>query len=78
MKKWKSINYNKLEILLRFNALGISIQCKNSLQKFTTQGVINQVLIMDILDPEFVLFLQCAQKTGLRYLLIRGCAVNYL
>jgi len=32
---------------------------------------------MDILHPEFVLFLQCAEKTGLRYLLIGGYAVNY-
>lgn len=32
---------------------------------------------MDILHPEFVLFLKCAQKNDLRYLLIGGYAVNY-
>ncbi|MBC7872585.1 MAG: hypothetical protein H7Y01_01240, partial [Ferruginibacter sp.] len=32
---------------------------------------------MDILNHEFLLFLQCAGKTGLRYLLIGGYAVNY-
>jgi hypothetical protein len=32
---------------------------------------------MDILNNEFLLFLSCAQKTGLRYLLIGGYAVNY-
>ena len=32
---------------------------------------------MDILNSEFLLFLTCAQKTGLRYLLIGGYAVNY-
>jgi hypothetical protein len=32
---------------------------------------------MDILNNEFLLFLSCAQKNGLRYLLIGGYAVNY-
>jgi hypothetical protein len=32
---------------------------------------------MDILHPEFVLFLTCAAKNNLRYLLIGGYAVNY-
>lgn len=32
---------------------------------------------MDILNKEFLLFLTCAQQTGLRYLLIGGYAVNY-
>lgn len=32
---------------------------------------------MDILNDEFLLFLQCAQQTGLRYMLIGGYAVNY-
>ncbi len=32
---------------------------------------------MDILNPEFVLFLSCAAKNNLRYLLIGGYAVNY-
>lgn len=32
---------------------------------------------MDILNSEFLLFLKCAQQTGLRYLLIGGYAVNY-
>ena len=32
---------------------------------------------MDILHPEFVLFLTCAVKNNLRYLLIGGYAVNY-
>jgi hypothetical protein len=32
---------------------------------------------MDILNNEFLLFLRCAQQTGLRYLLIGGYAVNY-
>lgn len=32
---------------------------------------------MDILNPEFVLFLKCAQHNNLRYLLIGGFAVNY-
>jgi hypothetical protein len=32
---------------------------------------------MDILHPEFALFLQCAAKNQLRYLLIGGYAVNY-
>ena len=32
---------------------------------------------MDILNNEFLLFLNCAQKNGLRYLLIGGYAVNY-
>jgi hypothetical protein len=32
---------------------------------------------MDILHPEFVLFLTCAEKNNLRYLLIGGYAVNY-
>jgi hypothetical protein len=32
---------------------------------------------MDILHPEFVLFLTCANKNNLRYLLIGGYAVNY-
>lgn len=32
---------------------------------------------MDILNHEFLLFLSCAQKNGLRYLLIGGYAVNY-
>jgi hypothetical protein len=32
---------------------------------------------MDILNNEFLLFLTCAQKAGLRYLLIGGYAVNY-
>jgi hypothetical protein len=32
---------------------------------------------MDILNNEFLLFLQCAAKNNLRYLLIGGYAVNY-
>ncbi|MBL7746190.1 MAG: hypothetical protein JNM19_02075 [Chitinophagaceae bacterium] len=32
---------------------------------------------MDILNHEFLLFLQCAAKNNLRYLLIGGYAVNY-
>jgi hypothetical protein len=32
---------------------------------------------MDILHDEFLLFLTCAQKNNLRYLLIGGFAVNY-
>lgn len=32
---------------------------------------------MDILNNEFLLFLSCAQKHNLRYLLIGGYAVNY-
>ena len=32
---------------------------------------------MDILNNEFLLFLDCAQQNGLRYLLIDGYAVNY-
>lgn len=32
---------------------------------------------MDILNDEFLLFLQCAQQNKLRYLLIGGYAVNY-
>ncbi len=32
---------------------------------------------MDILNPEFSLFLKCAQKNNLRYMLIGGYAVNY-
>lgn len=32
---------------------------------------------MDVLNHEFLLFLRCAQQTGLRYLLIGGYAVNY-
>jgi hypothetical protein len=32
---------------------------------------------MDILNNEFLLFLSCAQKNNLRYLLIGGYAVNY-
>jgi len=32
---------------------------------------------MDTLNNEFLLFLSCAQKNGLRYLLIGGYAVNY-
>ncbi len=32
---------------------------------------------MDILNKEFLLFLTCAQQTGLRYLLIGGYAVNF-
>lgn len=32
---------------------------------------------MDILNNEFLLFLTCAQKAGLRYLLIGGYAVNF-
>lgn len=32
---------------------------------------------MDILNHEFLLFLKCAQQSGLRYLLIGGYAVNY-
>jgi hypothetical protein len=32
---------------------------------------------MDILNNEFLLFLDCAQKNNLRYLLIGGYAVNY-
>src|SRR5258706_1132472 len=32
---------------------------------------------MDVLNNEFLLFLKCAQTTGLRYLLIGGYAVNY-
>jgi hypothetical protein len=32
---------------------------------------------MDILNPEFLLFLKCAQKNNLRYMLIGGYAVNY-
>ena len=32
---------------------------------------------MDLLHPEFILFLSCAKKNKLRYLLIGGYAVNY-
>lgn len=32
---------------------------------------------MDILNPEFLLFLKCAQENNLRYMLIGGYAVNY-
>jgi hypothetical protein len=32
---------------------------------------------MDILNSEFLLFLSCAQKNSLRYLLVGGYAVNY-
>lgn len=32
---------------------------------------------MDILHPEFILFLTCATKNNLRYLLIGGYAVNF-
>ena len=32
---------------------------------------------MDLLHPEFVIFLSCAEKNNLRYLLIGGYAVNY-
>lgn len=32
---------------------------------------------MDVLNHEFLLFLRCAQETGLRYLLIGGYAVNF-
>ncbi len=32
---------------------------------------------MDILNDEFLLFLQCAQQNKLRYMLIGGYAVNY-
>ncbi|HNF30124.1 MAG TPA: hypothetical protein PLY81_07590 [Chitinophagaceae bacterium] len=32
---------------------------------------------MDILHPEFIVFLSCAAKNNLRYLLIGGYAVNY-
>jgi hypothetical protein len=32
---------------------------------------------MDILNPEFLLFLKCAQQNNLRYMLIGGYAVNY-
>lgn len=32
---------------------------------------------MDILNEEFLLFLQCASKNKLRYMLIGGYAVNY-
>ena len=32
---------------------------------------------MDILNHEFLFFLDCAQKSELRYLLIGGYAVNY-
>ncbi len=32
---------------------------------------------MDILNNEFLLFLSCAQKNSLRYLLISGYAVNF-
>ena len=32
---------------------------------------------MDILNDEFLLFLQCAQQNNLRYMLIGGYAVNY-
>ncbi len=32
---------------------------------------------MDILHPEFLLFLRCAQTNNLRYMLIGGYAVNY-
>ncbi len=32
---------------------------------------------MDILNHEFLLFLQCAAKNNVRYLLIGGYAVNY-
>ena len=32
---------------------------------------------MDILNSEFLLFIQCAQENNLRYLLIGGYAVNY-
>jgi hypothetical protein len=32
---------------------------------------------MDVLNNEFLLFLSCAQKNNLRYMLIGGYAVNY-
>ena len=32
---------------------------------------------MDILNPEFLLFLKCAQENNLRYMVIGGYAVNY-
>jgi len=32
---------------------------------------------MDVLHDEFLLFLNCAHKNNLRYLLIGGFAVNY-
>jgi hypothetical protein len=32
---------------------------------------------MDIQNDEFLLFLKCAQHSGLRYMLIGGYAVNY-
>ena len=32
---------------------------------------------MDVLNNEFLLFLNCAQKNNLRYMLIGGYAVNY-
>ncbi len=32
---------------------------------------------MDLLNPEFLLFLKCAQKNHLRYMVIGGYAVNY-
>ena len=32
---------------------------------------------MDVLNKEFLLFLECAQKNSLRYLVIGGYAVNY-
>ena len=32
---------------------------------------------MDVLNGEFLLFLNCAQKNSLRYMLIGGYAVNY-
>lgn len=32
---------------------------------------------MDILNDEFLLFLQCAQQNKLRYMLIGGYSVNY-
>lgn len=32
---------------------------------------------MDILNPEFLLFIKCAQENNLRYMLIGGYAVNY-
>ncbi|MEO6328393.1 MAG: hypothetical protein ABIO55_05655 [Ginsengibacter sp.] len=32
---------------------------------------------MDVLNPEFLLFLKCAQQNNLRYMLIGGYAVNY-
>ena len=32
---------------------------------------------MDILNKEFLMFLTCAQQSGLRYLLIGGYAVNF-